>query len=190
MGVDKEMLAILQDMAKEMRESKERDIKLFRELDGIKNKLEIMAKGQLKKIIGDVEEYSKKMTMAKNAKEAEIYADALSQTLEVHLNSGESFDETLVDAFPQNEEMQKLIKKEFTELKRWVKVEVSDRLYNNMDYNDTNIQNTTVEVGSNVVKVGNDLRNILLNLDRKIDSVDSQVNSVNHIVNAIPRRMS
>ena len=183
MGVDKEMLAILQDMAKEMRESKERDIKLFRELDGIKNKLEIMAKGQLKKIIGDTQEYAKKMTMAKNAKEAEIYADALSQTLEVHLNSGESFDETLVDAFPQNEEMQKLIKKEFTELKKWVKVEVSDRLYNNMDYNDTNIQNT-------VVKAGNFLSDAVIEIDKKIDSIGSQVNSVNHIVNAIPRRMS
>ena len=92
-------------------------------------------------------------------------------------------NQTLSDAFPQNEEIQKLIKKEFTELRKWVKIEVSDRLYKNMDNNDGMILK---KLGI----IGNNLKDILITLDSKLNSVASQVNIVEHIVDAMPRGMS
>lgn len=92
-------------------------------------------------------------------------------------------NQTLSDAFPQNEEIQKLIKKEFTELRKWVKIEVSDRLYENMDNNDAMIL-------KKIGVAGNFLSDMVVNIDKKLNSIGSQVNTIEHIVDAMPRGMS
>jgi len=175
--MDNELLKVLlQGMADDIKTVKNQNDVVLREVEGIKERLEVFAQGQLKLILDDTKQYALKMQNAKSSKEAEIYAEDLSQKLDVHMDSGVDFETTLNDAFPsENDAFKKEMKEEFIKLKRWIK----DVVVVPLDKNDG-------VINGHVIKSGNQIGDFVEEIEKTTRVIEQKVQSISESVKRIP----